>query len=86
MLGVSCTNLQNPRLFLSILIAVVIMDMKKNTGIILILLGLVLTMDRTMEFSGIVSAISYYLQQYWPLLLMFVGIYLLSSPKKKKKK
>ena len=62
------------------------MDIKKNVGIILTMLGLVLTMDRTMEFSGIVAAISHYLQQYWPLLLLFVGIYLLSSPKKKKKK
>lgn len=62
------------------------MDMKKNMGIILIMLGLILTMDRTMEFSGIVTAISYYLKQYWPLLLLFVGVYLLSTPKKKKKK
>ena len=62
------------------------MDIKKNIGIILIMLGLILTMDRTMEFNGIVASISYYLQQYWPLLLVFVGIYLLCCPKKKKKK
>lgn len=61
------------------------MDIKKNVGIILIMIGLLLAMDRTVEFSGIVSSISYYITQYWPLMLMFVGIYLLSSPKKKKK-
>lgn len=62
------------------------MDIKKNMGIILILLGIVLTMDRTKEFSGIVSAISYYMKSYWPLILTFVGIYLLGAPKKRKKR
>lgn len=61
------------------------MDIKKNMGIILIMLGLLLTMDRTVEFSGIVSSIVHYIKEYWPLMLMFVGVYLLSSPKKKKK-
>lgn len=62
------------------------MDIKKNSGIILIVLGIILTMDRTHEFSGIVSQIAYYIQAYWPLVLTFFGIYLLSSPKKSKKK
>lgn len=61
------------------------MDIKKNMGIILIMLGLLLTMDRTVEFNGIVAAISFYIKEYWPLMIVFVGVYLLSNPKKKKK-
>ena len=65
---------------------VVNMDIKKNMGIVLILLGLVLTMDRTREFNGIVSAMSYYIKTYWPLVLTFIGIYLLGDTKKRKRK
>ena len=48
------------------------MNIKKNCGIILIILGIILTLDRTNEFKGIVSIIVYYIQEYWPLLITFI--------------
>lgn len=61
------------------------MNIKKHLGVILILVGLVLTMDKTVEFNGIVETISHYIKEYWPMVLLFLGIYLLSNPRKTKK-
>ena len=47
------------------------MNIKKNCGIVLIVLGIILTLDRTNEFKGIVSIIVYYIQEYWPLFITF---------------
>ena len=55
------------------------MDFKKNSGIIL-------TLDKTNEFKGIVHVIVYYIQEYWTIFITFIGVYLLSTPKKNKKK
>ena len=62
------------------------MNFKKNAGIVLIILGIILTLDRTNEFKGIVSTIIYYLQEYWPLLITICGVSLLTTPQKTKKK
>ena len=62
------------------------MDLKKNRGIILIVLGIILTLDKTNEFMGIVHIIVYYIREYWTIFITFLGIYLLSVPKKSKKK
>lgn len=62
------------------------MDFKKNCGIILIVLGIILTLDKTNEFNGIVHIIVYYIREYWTIFITFLGIYLLSVPKKTKKK
>ncbi|WRK54114.1 hypothetical protein SD457_03400 [Coprobacillaceae bacterium CR2/5/TPMF4] len=61
------------------------MDFRKNAGIVLIILGIILTMDRTQDFQGIVATIAYYVKGYWPLILCFFGMYILSSPKRKSK-
>ena len=62
------------------------MNIKKNCGIVLIVLGIILTLDRTNEFKGIVSIIVYYIQEYWPLFITFCGVSLLATPQKTKKK
>ena len=62
------------------------MDFKKNSGIILIVLGIILTLDKTNEFKGIFHVIVYYIQEYWTIFITFIGVYLLSTPKKNKKK
>ena len=64
---------------------VIEMDLRKNTGIVLVLLGMILTMDRTKDFQGIVAMIAYYIKGYWPLILCFVGMYIIITPKKKRK-
>lgn len=61
------------------------MNIKKHMGIVLIIVGLILTMDRTVEFSGIVKTMIFYIEEFWPIVLLFLGIYLLSNPKKSKK-
>ena len=60
------------------------MNIKKNCGIVLIVLGIILTLDRTNEFKGIVSIIVYYIQEYWPLFITFWGFFANNSPKNKK--
>ncbi|MFV0393999.1 MAG: hypothetical protein ACK5LC_06340 [Coprobacillaceae bacterium] len=60
-------------------------NIKKHLGIVLILVGLILTMDKTIEFNGIVEIIATYIQEFWPVVIVFLGIYLLSNPKKSKK-
>ena len=39
------------------IMGVIKMDFRKNAGIVLIILGMILTMDRTKDFQGIVSTI-----------------------------
>ena len=68
-----------------IIIRVRDMDFRKNAGIVLVFLGMILTMDRTKDFQGIVSTIAYYIKGYWPLILCFIGMYIITTPKKKKK-
>ena len=41
------------------IMGVIKMDFRKNAGIVLIILGMILTMDRTKDFHGIVSTILY---------------------------
>ena len=60
------------------------MNIKKNCGIVLIVLGIILTLDRTNEFKGIVSIIVYYIQEYWPLFITFCGVSLLHHKKLKR--
>ena len=62
------------------------MNIKKNCGIVLIVLGIILTLDRTNEFKCIFSIIVYYNQEYWPLFITFSGVSLLATPQKTKKK
>lgn len=60
------------------------MQIRKNLGIMLIILGFILTMDQTSEFSGILQKLSTFFENYWPLVLVFIGIYLWGEPRKKK--
>lgn len=62
------------------------MNIKKNSGVILIMLGIILTLEQTKEFEGIIASIVYYVESYWPLIITFMGIYLLTTPVKSRKK
>lgn len=82
---IQSSNRQNQVIVFVIMIGVMEMDFRKNAGIILVFLGMILTMDRTKDFEGIVATIAYYIKGYWPLVLCFIGMYIISTPKKKKK-
>ena len=60
------------------------MDTRKNIGLILLLLGILLTLDHTSEFSGIINELVNNIKQYWPLLLCLFGLYFLCTPSTKK--
>ncbi|WP_041139953.1 LiaF transmembrane domain-containing protein [Beduini massiliensis] len=60
------------------------MQIRKNLGIMLIILGFILTMDQTSEFNGILQKLTTFFENYWPLVLVFIGIYLWGEPRKKK--
>lgn len=60
------------------------MRIRKNLGIMLILLGVILTMDQTAEFNGLVEKMKEMVLNYWPILLIILGMYLWGEPKKKK--
>lgn len=78
-------NRQKELLIFVTMIRVIKMDLRKNAGIILVFLGMILTMDRTKDFQGIVATIARYIKGYWPLILCFIGMYIITTPKKKKK-
>lgn len=61
------------------------MEIKKHIGVLCILMGLLLTMDRTQEFAGVLEVFTKCVEQYWTILIFFLGLYLISSPKRKKK-
>lgn len=60
------------------------MQIRKNLGIMLIILGFLLTMDQTSEFNGILQKLTTFFENYWPLVLVFIGIYLWGEPRNKK--
>ena len=61
------------------------MKLKQNLGIICILIGIILALNNTNDYHGLVETIATYVKMYWPLLISVLGIYLLTTPVKKKK-
>lgn len=76
------TNIAHP--FLLKLGEVMFVDARKNIGLIMLLLGVLLTLDHTSEFNGIISQLINNIKQYWPLLLCLLGLYFLCTPTIKK--
>lgn len=60
------------------------MEARKNIGLILLMLGVLLTLDHTSEFNGIIATLVANVKQYWPLLLCLLGLYFLCTPSTKK--
>lgn len=60
------------------------MKLRKNIGIILMMMGVFLTVNQSVESHDLVKQIGMLLKRYWPLLLSFYGIYMISTPKKRK--
>ncbi len=60
------------------------MDMRKNVGIILMMLGVLLTINQSGQENEFILQMVSMMKMYWPLILSFMGIYFISVPKKKK--
>ena len=60
------------------------MNFRKNIGIILMMLGVLLTINQSETRIAFIEQLQSMLYTYWPLLLSFFGIYLLSTPKKRR--
>jgi hypothetical protein len=56
--------------------------MRKNLGIILMMLGVLMTIDKNINNTTLYIILDDFIEMYWPILLSFVGIYLISKPKK----
>lgn len=61
------------------------MNLRKNIGIILMMLGVLLTINQNGEQNEFLKEIETTLRTYWPLIFSFLGIYMISSPSKRKK-
>ena len=60
------------------------MDMRKNVGIILMMLGVLLTINQSGQENEFILQMVSMMKMYWPLILSFMGIYFISVPNKKK--
>lgn len=49
------------------------------------MLGVLLTIQQSSHQSDLIQQIENVLKTYWPLLLSFLGIYMVSSPRKRRK-
>lgn len=58
--------------------------MRKNFGIILMFFGVLLTVSISNDNMSFIEEFIYMFEVYWPLVLSFIGIYLVSTPRKKR--
>ncbi len=60
------------------------MRLRRNLGIALMLAGVILTINQFNQGSELFDQITKALELYWPLLLSFVGIYIVSTPRRRR--
>lgn len=61
------------------------MNLRKNIGIIMMLLGVLLTINQSGNQNEFIKQIEETVKNYWPLMISFLGIYMVSTPRKKRK-
>ena len=61
------------------------MNLRKNLGIIMMLLGVLLTINQSGNQNEFMKQIEETVKNYWPLIISFIGIYMVSTPKKRRK-
>lgn len=62
------------------------MNIRRNIGIIFMMLGVLLTINQSDMNNEFLLNIKRTLQIYWPLVISFIGIYLVSFPRKNKRR
>lgn len=60
------------------------MNLRRNMGIILMMLGVLLTINQSGNENEFLKQIEELLRIYWPLMISFIGIYMISTPKKRR--
>ena len=61
------------------------MNLRKNLGIIMMMLGVLLTINQGEQQKDLIKQIEVMVKTYWPLILSFIGIYMISTPVKTRK-
>ncbi|WP_373155231.1 hypothetical protein [Clostridium sp. AUH-JLR23] len=59
------------------------MNLRKNIGIIMMMLGVLLTINQGQQ-NEFMKQLESSIRAYWPLLISFIGIYMISTPRKRK--
>lgn len=59
------------------------MNIRRNMGIILMTFGVLLTIDQNRSQNELFYEIELLVQTYWPLIISFIGIYMISTPRKR---
>lgn len=60
------------------------MDLRRNLGIIMMMLGVILTINQSGNENEFIKQIEFIVKGYWPLIISFIGIYMISTPRKKR--
>ncbi|MEG0365603.1 MAG: hypothetical protein RR585_02115 [Coprobacillus sp.] len=61
------------------------MNLRKNIGIIMMMLGVLLTINQSGDQNQFLKQVENTLKIYWPLILSFIGIYMISTPRRRRK-
>lgn len=59
--------------------------MKRWIGIIITLIGILCLINPTFTYYEWRETINYFTLTYWPLILIFIGVYMQSNSKKKRR-
>lgn len=60
------------------------MNLRKNIGIIMMMLGVLLTINQSGQENQFLKQLELVIKSYWPLILSFIGIYMISTPRKRR--
>ena len=60
------------------------MNFRRNMGIILMLLGVLLTINQSDVNNELIENIKNIVETYWPLIISFIGVYFISFPRRRR--
>ena len=60
------------------------MNLRKNIGIIMMMLGVLLTINQSGQENEFLKQVELVIKSYWPLILSVIGIYMISTPRKRR--
>ena len=60
------------------------MNLRKNIGIIMMMLGVLLTINQSGQENEFLKQVELVIKSYCPLILSFIGIYMISTPRKRR--